>query len=564
MHHPPQTSLEPQRAQRAYERTRRTLLFRRALGRVTWLGLSTAVALLALPQTVVQVNLAGSTYLCKGYAGCQAAGYTHGGYREASSTAYWRMYTGHNCTNYVAYRLIQSGMPDVRPWEGGGNADDWGVEMASITDQTPRVGAVAWYKANVTPAGPSGHVAYVEHVISPTEIIVSEDYWGGDFHWRRVTKTGSGWPNGFIHFNDLAVEATTAPTVMGSPAVGASVVVSTGTWEPSPSNVSVRWLADGVAVPGATATSYVPTPDLKGKMLVAEVTAQQSGYSSGVAVLTAGTVGPGVLQATALPAVQGTPEVGQTLTLSASSWSPQPARTKTQWFADGVALGGETGTTLVLGRDHVGSRISARVTGAAKGYRKSVSVAEETEPVLAKPVRITTPFSVEGRAKVGRILVAQPGGLRPSNASASFRWLRDGQPIAKAANRRYTLRRADVGRSISVQVTLTHPNFRTTTETVPVSSPITTVPSIRVRPDARRGRVVVDVRVRAPGAPRPSGLLTVSIGGRVVHGQLADGRATVVVRGLKAGEQSLVVRYSGTDVVEPAASRTSVDVRRAR
>ena len=28
---------------------------------------------------------------------------------------YWRMYAGHNCTNYVAYRLIQTGMPDSRP-----------------------------------------------------------------------------------------------------------------------------------------------------------------------------------------------------------------------------------------------------------------------------------------------------------------------------------------------------------------------------------------------------------------------------------------------------------------
>ena len=62
---------------------------------------------------------------------------------QAASTAYWGMFTGHNCTNYVEqYRLVQSGMPDVRPWEGSGNASNWGVAMAGITpSQTPTVGS---------------------------------------------------------------------------------------------------------------------------------------------------------------------------------------------------------------------------------------------------------------------------------------------------------------------------------------------------------------------------------------------------------------------------------------
>ena len=118
-------------------------------------------SILAAYWISIRISLASSTYLCTGYAGCQAAGYGNYGYRQASSTMYWRMYSGHNCTNYVAYRLIQSGMPDVRPWEGSGNASNWGVEMASITDQTPTVGSIAWYKPHVTPAGANGHVAIV-------------------------------------------------------------------------------------------------------------------------------------------------------------------------------------------------------------------------------------------------------------------------------------------------------------------------------------------------------------------------------------------------------------------
>ncbi|WP_307861891.1 CHAP domain-containing protein [Nocardioides sp. SYSU D00065] len=516
--------------------------------------------LLVTPTTADKISLTTSTYLCSGYAGCQAAGYGNGGYRQASSTMYWRMYAGHNCTNYVAYRLIQSGMPDVRPWEGSGNASNWGVAMASITDQTPAVGSVAWYKPHVTPAGGSGHVAYVEQVISDTEIIVSEDYWGGDFYWRRITKSGGGWPTGFIHFNDRVVAPTTAPAIVGTPAVGAPLEVAGGAWTPTPSSVSVRWLADGVAIPGATASSYVPTPDVKGKALTAEVTAQLDGYTAGRAVLATAPVAPGRFQVAAQPTIQGVAEVGQTLSLAPSSWSPQPAKVTTQWYADGVALPEATGTSLVLTRDHIGKRISARTTASARGYKKSRSDAAATAPVLAKPIAITRPSRVTGTPVVGQKLVARVGATKPGDATATYAWFRDGQRIAKTTKPTYTVRRADVGRNLSVQVTLTRRHFRSTTELVAVPAPVTTVPEIKVRADASRKRVTVDVRVRAPGAPKPDGQATVSVGGRTVEVQLVGGKARAVARGVRPGTKPVVVRYAGTDVVLPAVARTSVTV----
>ena len=509
--------------------------------------------------TTDRISLATSTYLCSGYAPCQAAGYGNGGYRQASSTMYWRMYAGHNCTNYVAYRLIQSGMPDVRPWEGSGNASNWGTAMASITDQTPTVGSVAWYKPHVTPAGANGHVAIVEQVISDTEIIVSEDYWGGDFYWRRITKSGGGWPSGFIHFNDRVVAPTTAPAIVGSPAVGAPLEVVAGAWTPTPTSVTVRWLADGAAIPGATAAAYVPTPDVKGKALTAEVTAELSGYTAGRAVLATAPVAPGRFQPTALPAIQGVAEVGQTLTLTPSTWSPQPAKVATQWYADGVAIDGATGASLVLTRDHIAGRISARTIASASGYKKSRSNATATEPVLAKPVAVTSPSRVKGTPVVGQKLVARAGTTKPGDATATYAWFRDGQRIAKTAKPTYTVRRADLGRSLSVQITLSRRHFRDTTETVAVPA-VTTVPEVKVRTDATRKRVAVDVRVRAPGASRPDGAMTISVGGRTVEVQVVGGTARAVLRGLRPGTKPVVVRYAGTDVVQPAVERSSVTV----
>lgn len=530
------------------------------MGRATKLLVGVlALLLLSMPTTVDRISLATSTYLCSGYAGCQAAGYGNYGYRQASSTMYWRMFTGHNCTNYVAYRLVQSGMPNVRPWEGSGNASNWGVAMASITDQTPTVGSVAWYRPHVTPAGANGHVAIVEQVISDTEIIVSEDYWGGDFHWRRITKSGGGWPTGFIHFNDRVVAPTTAPAIVGSAAVGAPLEVATGAWTPTPSSVAIRWLADGAAIPGATTPSYVPTPDVKGKTLTAEVTAELSGYTAGRASLATAPVAPGTFQRVAQPTIQGVAEVGQTLTLTPPSWAPQPKKVATQWYADGAPLDGATGASLVLTRDHIDKRISARTIASANGYKKSRSTAVETGPVLAKPVVITRPSRVKGTPTVGNKLTVRAGSVKPTDATATYAWLRDGKRIARTTRPTYTVRKGDVGRNLSVEITLSRRHFRSTTETLAVPM-VTTTPTLKVRSDASRKRVAVEVRVRALGAPRPDGAMTVTVGGRTVEVQVVAGKARAVLRGLRPGTKPVVVRYAGTDVVRPAVARSSVEV----
>src|SRR6478735_8164158 len=137
--------------------------------------------------------------LCTGYDPCQAAGYPNSGYKDNSATSYWRQSTGHNCTNYVAYRRVKNGLPNTKPATLSGNAYNWGPAFPSQTNDDPAVGSVAWWN---TSFASTGHVAYVERVVSADEILVSEDNWGGDFKWRKVTRAGGRWPNGFIHLKD--------------------------------------------------------------------------------------------------------------------------------------------------------------------------------------------------------------------------------------------------------------------------------------------------------------------------------------------------------------------------
>ena len=157
-------------------------------------------------------------------------------------------------------------------------------------------------------------------------------------------------------------------------------------------------------------------------------------------------------------------------------------------------------------------------------------------------------------------LVVKPGRVRQGGATATYQWLRDGRRIAKATHPTYTVRRGDMGHGLSVEVTWNRRNFRATTETLAVASPVTTVPEVRVRTEVKRERVAVDIRVKALGAPRPAGAITVSVGGRTVEGQLVDGRARLVVRDVRPGTKPVVVRYAGTDLVQPAVSRSNVTV----
>ncbi len=161
------------------------------------------------------------TVLCTGYVPCTIAGMSDAGYGAASSTAYWGMTPGHNCTNYVAYRLTH-GRLVARPINTG-MAGTWGAaaKAAGIpVDDTPTVGSVAWWAPYWAPAGDKGHVAYVEAVRPDGSFLVSEDNSGGDFHWEQFGRGGIGWPSGFIHYPDSDGSPTGTFTSVSSPAAG--------------------------------------------------------------------------------------------------------------------------------------------------------------------------------------------------------------------------------------------------------------------------------------------------------------------------------------------------------
>jgi surface antigen len=159
----------------------------------------TVVCTIGVGATPAQA--ASSSTLCKGFKDCAREGRSSAGYAAVFRQSFWNMRAGHNCTNYVGHRLTQGRLTDRPP--GANDAGTWGqaARAAGIpVTRTPRVGSVAWWKPGYHGAGSSGHVAYVEAVRKDGSILISEDNLGGAFMWRRLSRSSSAWPSGFIQF----------------------------------------------------------------------------------------------------------------------------------------------------------------------------------------------------------------------------------------------------------------------------------------------------------------------------------------------------------------------------
>lgn len=523
----------------------------RPAGRLVGLLVSLAVSLVVLPAVPAQGY---STYLCTGYVSCQEKGYSHAGYRTAGQQMWWRMYAGHNCTNYVAYRLVQNGMSPERPWSGSGNATNWGYAMSHLVDDVPVVGSVAWWKANVPGAGSAGHLAYVEQVISPTEIIVSEDVWGGDFHWRRITTSGTGWPSGFIHFRDQQVEAEEAPVITGDVAVGETLQATTGSWRPA-GTTRLQWYAGNTPVPGADQPTFTPTAAQRRTRLSVSVVATKKGYADGTATSSrTRKVKPGTLTTLSAPAVAGTAQVDQVLTATRGSYEPRPEQTSLQWYADGTPVPGATTARLRLTPELVGADVEVREAAVLEGYRTSTAAVTGGR-VAPGVLSITEPFTLAGKARLGKTLEVGRGTFTPADAEVTYTWRRDGVAVSGAAvgagGRRYSLGEGDVGRALEVLVEVERPGYETHTALLGTGGPVTTRSTMLVEATGATRKVVADVSVSAPGVaePGPGGTVRLLVGQREKVAELVDGTAQLRLGRLDAGTHRVRVLYDGTDVV---------------
>ena len=159
---------------------------------------------------------------------------------------------------------------------------------------------------------------------------------------------------------------TVLPAITGTAYFGNTLTASTGTWSGSATiTYSYQWKRAGVAISGATASTYVSTASDVGSTITVTVTATNAAGSDSATSAATAIIESAAIN-TVLPVISDTtPANGQSLTVTSGTWVAYPAATYTyQWRWDdaGLDIAGATSSTYVVQASDVGHTLEVWVT----------------------------------------------------------------------------------------------------------------------------------------------------------------------------------------------------------
>ena len=270
--------------------------------------------------------------------------------------------------------------------------------------------------------------------------------------------------------------ATGVPTIGGTAQVNETLSADTSGIADADGldnvSFSYQWLADGAAISGATDSTYTPVVDDVGKTISVTVNfSDDAGNEEESTSAATDAVEPGTAEAkapnspaTGAPAVTGTAQVGETLTVDTSGIADADGLDKAsfsyQWLADGADLPGATGSAYTLAGSDEGKAISVKVSFTDDVGNDESLTSAATAAVEAKAnTPATGAPSITGAARVGETLsadtsvIADEDGLE--NAVFAYQWLAGGADISGATDSTYVPVLDDAGRAIGVRVSFT-------------------------------------------------------------------------------------------------------------
>lgn len=251
---------------------------------------------------------------------------------------------------------------------------------------------------------------------------------------------------------------TAAPVILGTPTAGTPVAFTQGTVTGSPTPTRTRqWLRNGVAISGATGTTYTPVEaDIgTGILSVRETATNSAGAANSTS--TAVNVAAAAPVWTVAPAIIGTPQVSVATTASTGTVTGIPTPTISyQWTLNGSNISGATAATYTPITGDVGGALRRVTTATNAGGTVSSTSAPVTVIAAGSAPGNTVLPAITGVAQQGQVLSASTGTWTGSPSSYAYQWLRAGVNISGATSSTYTAQAADVGQAVSVRVTATN------------------------------------------------------------------------------------------------------------
>jgi hypothetical protein len=165
------------------------------------------------------------------------------------------------------------------------------------------------------------------------------------------------------------------------------------------------------------------------------------------------------------PTISGTVKFGQTLTATPGTWSPSTITASYQWLRGGLAISGAKKGSYVLVAADIGQTITVQVTASKVGHVTTSTTSKPTVTVVPGTVTNSVKPSITGTAKVGQMLTAKPGTWSPTSVTFTYRWLRAGVAISGATTSTYILTAADIGKKVTVKVTVAKTGYATASAT---------------------------------------------------------------------------------------------------
>lgn len=352
-----------------------------------------------------------------------------------------------------------------------------------------------------------------------------------------------------------------APGITGEVALGETLTARPGSWTPAPTSYSYQWKRNGVAISGATSSTYTLMPEDGAANISVQVVAKLADYLNSAPATSESVLPIGEFTTRPRPTITGTARVGARLSAVAGKWDPTPTLFTYEWRSSAnsqlVLSTASTYTPVAADR---GRTISVKATAVRENFTSATSTSSVSTAAVAYGVLGAKTPTITGSRKVAQTLTAVPGNWG-TGVGFTYKWLRDGTTISGATSVTYKLSGSDYKKRISVTVRGSKSGYTSTSKTSAASGAIAAGTLTPVPTPTVTGTLKVGAKLTAvPGTWGP-GTVTRTYQWYVNGSAVSKATSSTFTVPSSARGDRVTVRVVGKKTGYTSTSRTSAAVR---